>query len=471
MNTHPLVVNINIILSYLQLSKLYSPLTPTFLHLDPPMADEPKAINPAPPDEPKVVITPLTPEKPTAIIALTDEQSKAVISTSLMSILLWHIWAVISITGIVALLYLNFSHYFVGLQLGVRNNKRDLANILGALQIIAKIHELSSVAIVVAIAEQYVLRDLLGDGFLLGLVGTAGEVANPSFLVSKRFTLAVKFGLRSIYPGTSTPTSPTTRYTVQTLRLVVLLLFCSVIAGLAGPSSAVLMIPRVDWFRSERTYYTFYPQSTIPTILLGTAPVIVNDEAFMESNPFALSEAIIGSGMKYWANATWSKLRNPELGIQERSMHFFYDSMGNTYMNVSGSCHRPLDSVWIGRTMINVEGKFGWDTQQGISSNSTHKDNLSVSKNIKWTYDTSVVTGSITCRAQTKIPCTTDSSIADGLPYLDWCYEIVHSDPTMVGDLRMGRNLLMSLDFEDQQVYPRVWLTEGPESNRTSDLL
>lgn len=430
------------------------------------MADLPTAISPATPVEPKAIITPtddkpnliiaVTENKPNAITALTDDKPKAIISTSIVTVLNWHIWAVVSLSGTFALVYLNFTECFLGPQLGSRGSSLDSANILGFLQIIVKAHELSLIASIVSIAEQYILRDLLGDGLLLGLLGAASAISNPSFLISTRFMCALKFGLQSIYSGRPTPDG------LRTLRLVVMLFFACVIAGLAGPSSAVLMIPRVDWFYHGHSYYRAFPRSTVPTILLGTAPVIIGGQAFPESNPFALPDYIIGCGMQYWSDITWSKIRNPDLTIAEKSMHLFHDHYGLTYMNVSGSYYRPLDATWTGGTKINAEVKSTSQFHGGISQNYAEKDVGGDWANLKWVYDAQVVSGSITCRARTKIPCPTDSTITEVSTYPDWCYRIVHTDPSTVGDLRTGRNLLMSWDYMDQQVYPRVWLTEGP---------
>lgn len=423
------------------------------------MADQPMAIYPATAEDPAAVMGPAAPDEPKVTIILTNDKPKAIISTNIVSALNWHIWAVVAISGTFTLVYLNLTEHFLGAQLGFRGSSLDSANILGFLQLIVKAHELSIVASIVAIAEQYILRDLLGDGLLLGLLGASDAIANPSFLISTRFMLSLKFTFRSIYSGRSTPND---RQNLRSLRLVAMLFLSCVIAGLAGPSSAVLMIPRVDWFYDRHAYFSSFSRSTIPTILLGTAPVLIDGEGFMESNPFALPESLIGSGMKYWADIAWNKLRRPETGQKEKSKHLFYDSYGLTYVNTSGSYYRPLNDTWTGGTNIYTEVKFGWELHEAGQFNYTDNDLAGDDGNIKWAYEAQVVNGLVTCRARRKIPCTTDSAITEVAAYPDWCYRGVHTDPTTVGDLRIGRNLLMSQDYIDRQTYPRVWLTEGP---------
>lgn len=426
--------------------------------------DRPTPINPSTPDQPNVV-TPAAPDQPNAsgpappvepkpTIALTNDKPKAIISTGFLNVLRWHIWTLLSVGGTIVLLTLNFREYFIGEQLGFRGNSHDSANILGFLQIVVKAHELSIIASIVAIAEQYILRDLLSDGLLLGLLGSSGAIPSPSFLVSKRFWLAIKFGLQGIYSRKSTPAG------LRTLRLVVVLFVFTVIAGLAGPSSAVLMIPRVDWFDVDHTSVTARPRSTIPTVLLGTAPVLIGNQAFVESNPFALPQYIVGCGMQYWFDISSNILRNSGLTLKQRSTHLFHDYLGLTYVNISGSLHRPLDGTWTGGTNVKAQVKPYVQLYKGDQFEFEDAAIVGDYSNFAWVYEAQVVNGSITCRARTKIPCPLNATEVSSFP--DWCSRTVHTDPTMVGDLRFGRNLLMSQDLIDGQIYPRVWLTEGP---------
>lgn len=85
------------------------------------------------------------------------DQPKAIICTSVVGVLAWHIWTFLSISVTVILLYLNFINYSIGGEL--RSNSSTSANILGALQISVKVHELVIVASLVAIVQQCILRD------------------------------------------------------------------------------------------------------------------------------------------------------------------------------------------------------------------------------------------------------------------------------------------------------------------------
>lgn len=169
-----------------------------------------------------------------------SDQPKAIISTSIGGVLGWHIWTTLSLRGTFTLLYLNFKKVSSSGELG--NSSISTANVLGVLQMVVK---LAIVASLVAIAKPCLLRDLLGQGLLLGLLGAEGALANSSFLISSRFRLALKFGIRSLHPRNASANDPDN---LRTLWLVVLIFFSCVIAVLVGPSSAVLMIPRVGWF-------------------------------------------------------------------------------------------------------------------------------------------------------------------------------------------------------------------------------
>lgn len=237
------------------------------------------------------------------------DQPKAIISTSVVGALGWHIWAILSVSGTCILLYLNFSQFPIGGELGA--SASSSANILGFLQIIVKLHELAIIASLVGIAEQYILRDLLSDGLLFGMLGAEGGLANPSFLITKRFRLALKFGFGGLYPHRNDHQDR-----LRTLRLVILIILCCTIAGLAGPASAVLMIPRVGWFLDDTLYFSPVEQSTLATIMIGNAPTILDGAIFMESNVFALSDRQVSSGIRYWSEVARYDLHSSTLSLQ-----------------------------------------------------------------------------------------------------------------------------------------------------------
>lgn len=226
-----------------------------------------------------------------------------------------------------------------------------------------KVHELVIVASLVVIVQQCILRDLLLDGLLLGLLGAEGAVANPSFLISKRFRLAVKFGIQSVNPWRWSKNTPDHW---RTVRLLSLMFFCCMIAGLAGPASAVPMIPRVGWFFRHTGWCSPVPRSTIPTIMIGTAPGLLNFDAFVESNLFALPNSIVGTGFQYWQDMLVYELRNEETTTQDKARDQFHDSYGQVYVNTSGSHERPLDGDWTGATRITTTTRNNIDLYHGF---------------------------------------------------------------------------------------------------------
>lgn len=384
------------------------------------------------------------------------DQPKVIISTSVVGVLGWHMWTILSISGTFILLYLNFTNYSIGGELG--SNSSASANILGVLQIVVKVHELLIVASLVAIVEQCILRDLLGDGLLLGLLGAEGALANPSFLISKRFRLAAKFGIQSFKRCRSSKDNQDHR---RTLWLVSLMIFCCVIAGLAGPASAVLMIPRVNWFFRQSAQCSAVLRSTIPTIMIGTAPGLLNYDAFMESNPFAFPNNIVGTGFQYWQDMSMYEFRFTDTSTQDMARHQFHDSYGQLYLNTSGSFQRPLDGNWTGGTRITTTTRNNFDLYYGYPTDISLPELQQGWAGIKSVYTTHGFDASITCRAAKKLPCEAGAPPSRNSSYPDWCYRSVDRD-NRIGDLQMSRNLLMSRDFVDGFQDPRVWLTEGP---------
>lgn len=392
------------------------------------------------------------------LLYLMSDQPKAIISNRLTDVLGWHIWTILALTGTTILLYLNFKEYPIGGEIG--GSQISSANIVGILQVVIKVHELVIVASLVAIAHQLTLRSLMSSGLLLGLLGVEGSLATPSFLVSAQFWHALGFGFRSIYSPSKLGNGPDRPVRIRMLRLAFFYFLSCVIASLAGPASGVLMIPRVDWFRYGA--YEFQPEvlSTLPNIMIGTSPGFLGGGNFSESNVFALTDQIIGSGLRYWMDM--SGLRSSEVSLEEGIQHRFYDSFGPVYVNTTtGSDNRKLDAGWCGETKITTSARNIIDLF--IESN-----DIPQLPTIKkgWTGLKSVDTSHgfdarVTCRAREKTACTKGSVLSGNTSNPDWCYRSVNKNNTS-GTLRTSRNLLMAYDFEDGSNGPRVWLTEGP---------
>lgn len=345
------------------------------------------------------------------------DQPKAIISTSFAAVLGWHIWTILSLSGTTALLYLNFSKYSIGGELG--SNASSTANILGILQVVVKAHELAIVASIVTIAQQCILRDLLTSGLLLGLLGAETALTSPSFLISTRFRLALRFGSRSLL------TDPARR---RTLRLVALLFGCCVIAAPASLASAVLMIQRVDWFHYRTVTYSPAAQATLPTMMIGTSPGFLDGDEFSESSVFAFPDVIVGSGIRYWKDISGYELRSPRVSLAQKSLHRFHDYYGQVGVNTTGSYERPLDGVWTGGTRITTTTRNNDELYDG---NWADIPLLQIARG--WTDVMTVDTthgldASVTCRARTKVPCAVDLPLSGNWSFPDWCYQGVQQD-------------------------------------------
>lgn len=391
------------------------------------------------------------------------DRPKAIISIRLTDVLGWHIWTILSLAGTTTLLYLNISQYSIGGELG--GSASSSANILGILQVVIKAHELAIVASLVAIVHQLILRNLMGGGLLLGLLGAEGALASPSFLISTRYRHALAYGIRSIYTSGAQrvmKTDPERPARLRMLWLAIFLFWCCLIAPLAGPASAVLMIPRVDWFHHSTFEYPPAMLSTLPNIMIGTSPGFLDGRKFWESNVFALPDVIVGSGYRYWRDISGYELRSPRVSLEDKSVHRFRDYFGQAYVNTTGSYNRSLDGGWAGGTRIttatrNIDYLYDGDPTE---------INLPAIKrgwaDVKSVDTTQGFDAWVTCRASEKQACDSNSTAIPGNSSSpDWCYRSVNKNDT-TGALRMGRNLLMASDFSDGWNDPRVWLTEGP---------
>lgn len=196
--------------------------------------------------------------------------------------------------------------------------------------------------------------------------------------------------------------------------------------------------------------------------MIGTSPGFLNSDRFFESNVFALPDAVIGSGLRYWADASGNELRSTQVSLEEKSQHRFHDFFGPVYVNTTGSNDRELDEEWRGETKItttarNIDYMFIGESKDvlqlpEIGNGWTGLRSLDTSHGfVAW----------VTCRAREKTVCSKNSVLSGNTSNPDWCYLSVNKDNTS-GTLRTSRNLLMAHDFVDGSAEPRVWLTEGP---------
>ncbi|KAJ4312864.1 hypothetical protein N0V84_009718 [Fusarium piperis] len=139
----------------------------------------------------------------------------------------------------VGLIVLNILGFFVGNELQGIKNQDELK--LGFLQVAAKVQELLIVASVGSVIFHLIRSELVfGDGMTLGLLVSGFSFAQVSYFWSPEFLGSLSWGLRC---------RNVSRAQRWKRRGFVLLVFIGgALALLAGPATAVLMIPRrIDW--------------------------------------------------------------------------------------------------------------------------------------------------------------------------------------------------------------------------------
>lgn len=370
------------------------------------------------------------------------EHPKPIVTTQLWHSLAWHIWTVLSLLVTAVLLWLNFSEYAIGGELG--GSPKSSSNILGGLQFAVKAHELLIVGSFVKIARQIIIGNLFDGGVVLGLLGAEYAVSRPSFLLTGEFTQSLGFGLQSIFRIDSHPIHR------RVLWLAIFMLWSCVLASLAGPASGVLMIPRVGWNLAGERRYTL--PDTIPNIMLP------NQGLF---DVFGLGGS--GSALGYWQyfleNSSWNMSR---AGVDEMH-HKFGDAGAVMYVNTTGSYGRLIDGAWNDETKITCQLKTG---SHNIQDNTwglfrpPMPETLKGWKAVKSTINLVALDAAVTCRARRKISCSKNATLSGNVDNPDWCYMSVGSS-ALSGVLRTSRNLILAASSDGYN--PSVWVTEGPK--------
>lgn len=139
---------------------------------------------------------------------LGEDEPKHIASIHPWAVLRWHIWAILSLTGTAVLLWLNFSQYAIGGEIG--NSRRQTTDILGTFQLLIKIHELLIVASLANIAHQLLIGNLLKDGIIL--VCWVPMLPWQSHRSSSRRSTRKRFGLGYRQPS-ATANRNTSRFT------------------------------------------------------------------------------------------------------------------------------------------------------------------------------------------------------------------------------------------------------------------
>lgn len=268
------------------------------------------------------------------------DRKKAVVSKKRWDFFVWHIWAVLSLSVSGGLIWLNWTEYAIGGEIG--GSGTGTANILGILQLAIKAHELTIVASLFVIARQWIQGNLmtLDRGIPLALLGAEKELASPSFLISRGYWQVLSHVL-SMCRGTKSPLSlPRKRGSL--LLLVVFLFAASVISSLAGPASGVLMIPRVDWFfDSELTNVPF--REDFPYIMV---PPQFSFHANEDLDPFAPRARPRNSA----ALDNWFSVRESQYVPAQEIGSTRLVGVEEMHVNTSTTWGRSWDGPWVGGT-------------------------------------------------------------------------------------------------------------------------
>ena len=106
-------------------------------------------------------------------------------------------------------------------------------------QLLAKIHEIMIQASLATVILAYIRYELaFGDGLPLGALVSGLQISQFAYLWSMEFWGTVRSSTLPFF---------------RKLRLLIVILTCFIVALLAGPSSAVLLIPRLDYWPAGST--------------------------------------------------------------------------------------------------------------------------------------------------------------------------------------------------------------------------
>ncbi|KAL4908491.1 hypothetical protein BDW74DRAFT_175176 [Aspergillus multicolor] len=170
-----------------------------------------------------------------------DEQPKVVIKLSIPAALRSCGIHLIPIAISSTIIAFNINGAYLGADL-VSPFKSETISLM-LFQLAAKAHEITIVASLGVIVLHYVRHELLfGEGLPLGLLGSGLAFNHLEYFFSKEF-----FGSLRYASGTSKP---------QRIALVILILVAGIVATLAGPASATLLVPMSqDWSAGGTQFY------------------------------------------------------------------------------------------------------------------------------------------------------------------------------------------------------------------------
>ena len=155
---------------------------------------------------------------------------------------------IVPITAAFVLVILNWRGYYIGGELAGAVGEDD-AKFIG-LQFAAKLHELTITASLTAVIFSYVRHELITDsGLPFGAIVAGLQFKDISYLWSMEFWGAVRASWRRKR---------------DKLCLILLIITCAGLAVSAGPSSATLMRPRLDYWPAGGTdFWIALPQDRL----------------------------------------------------------------------------------------------------------------------------------------------------------------------------------------------------------------
>lgn len=172
---------------------------------------------------------------------MKGEPPKIVISESWKSACWCFVVHLIPITTSSTILVVNIRGKFIGVDISDLL-KSDTINLM-LLQLAAKAQEILIVASLGLIVLQAVRHELLfGDGIPLGLIGSGLSFSNFEFFFKKEFYGALKY---ITYQGNK----------LRKLGFIALLIVCGITSVLAGPATAVLLVPKTQQYPAGGTEF------------------------------------------------------------------------------------------------------------------------------------------------------------------------------------------------------------------------
>ncbi|KIW57194.1 hypothetical protein PV05_05784 [Exophiala xenobiotica] len=167
----------------------------------------------------------------------TAEQKKIIISSSTWKVLWCCVPHVLPIVTSIVILTLSFHGIYIGADFATETIT------LMSFQIAAKIHEIFIVASLSVIVFHAVRHELLhGGGLPLGLVGSGFNFGSFDFFFTKEFRGGLS---NAMMPG----------HKLRKTGFIILLCVAGLIAALAGPSSATLIVPTLQTWQAGGTHF------------------------------------------------------------------------------------------------------------------------------------------------------------------------------------------------------------------------